>query len=153
MARVDDRTTQIIEGKCKVGNTKKLRMALAGNNPGVVKQVNQMNRRGQRMLKHARLVTALLIRAAGGDAPTVLAVEVKPIDLYHARIAHSGTTISTKREIVPNKPKKGKSHKAIRSLHQRIVNNAIGNKRVRDANAEVMAKLLSGEIGRKPETV
>jgi hypothetical protein len=47
-------------------------MALAGNNPSAGKQVKTLQRRIQRMTKHARLVVGLLIRAAGGNAPLVL---------------------------------------------------------------------------------
>lgn len=96
--RDEDRLEMIVMGRAKVGNTNHGRMALAGNNPSAAKQVLQAQRKQLRMRKHARLVVGLLIRAAGGNAPLVLTVELPRIDAYHARIATYGTSITPLKE-------------------------------------------------------
>jgi hypothetical protein len=93
-ARNEDRLEMIVMGRAKVGNTKHGRMAIAGNNPSAAKQVKTAQRKQLRMRKHARLVVGLLIRAAGGNAPLVLTVDVPKLDAHHQRIAIYGTTIT-----------------------------------------------------------
>lgn len=138
-SRADFRANEIVEGKCKVGKTNKLRLALAGNNPSVGKRAFQAQKKYGRMVKHARLVVALLIRATGGEAETVPTVTAREQRL--SKLAFMQAYASA--DVVPSKPKKGKSHKAIESRGQRIARKG----KVERANKEVLAKLLAGEYG------
>lgn len=138
-SRADFRANEIVEGKCKVGKTNKLRLALAGNNPSVGKRAFQARKKYGRMVKHARLV-ALLIRAAGGEAETVPTVTAREQRL--SKLAFMQAYASA--DVVPSKPKKGKSHKAIESRGQRIARKG----KVARANAEVLRNLKAGKYGK-----
>ncbi len=141
-ARSDYRANEIVEGKCKVGKTKSLRTALAGNNPSIGKRAFQAQKKYGKMIKHARLVSALLVRAAGGEAETALQ-QVRLVPAYQDRIARMGTTITRRNDLVAKSSKPGKSHKGVESRHQRIARKG----KVERANKETLRALMAGEYG------
>ncbi len=89
-------------------------------------------------------MVALLIRAAGGSAPTAYTVEGPQLDAYKTRIARMGTTITNHYPVIAKPAKKGKSHKAIESRGQRIARKG----KIARANAQVLRDLAAGKYGK-----
>ncbi len=149
-ARAEYRAHEIVENKAPCGKTQKLRVALAGNNPSTGKRVFQAQRKYARMLKHARLVVGLLMRAAGGNVDLITQPPVYIAPAYQERIARLGTTITRRYPIETNPNARRNKKLAERrardteSRGQRIARKG----KVARANAQVLRDLAAGKYGK-----